>query len=233
MGGGELLRRIRCAPASPTSQPGLTISAAWGFSRGQSAPPAWHGNILGTYIQISAFETPFLWPFHQGRMQRVITPHLHHARLSPAQPRFCVLTPEPMTWQRLARPFLFCGCCSLLGQGAMEQERVAVCSRLGPGTGPSLPCASTSLCSHSSLGLCPERHKGQQQQEDMEAGDPCCARMSVPRGDLTATKALPNLPIGPEPLLAASAEPSSKTTESLEPKGCLDVIPRSLNIHFL
>lgn len=50
----------------------------------------------------------------------------------------------------------------------MEQESVAVCSRLGPGMGPSLPCASMSLCGRSSLGLCPERHKGQQQQEDVE-----------------------------------------------------------------
>lgn len=108
-----------------------------------------------------------------------------------------------------------------------------MCSRLGPGTGPSLPCASTSLCGSSSLGLCPERHKGQQQREDVEAGDPHCARTSVPHRDLTATKALPNLPIGSEPVLAALAEPSSKTTASLEPKGCLDVIPRSLNIHFL
>lgn len=98
----------------------------------------------------------------------------------------------------------------------MEQGSVAVCSRLGPGTGPSVPCASTSFCGHSSG---PERHKGQQQQEDMEAGDPCCASTSVPHRDLTATKALPNLPVRSEPVLAASAEPSSKTTESLEPKG--------------
>lgn len=46
-------------------------------------------------------------------------------------------------------------------------------------------------------------------------------------------KAFPNLPTGSEPVLAALAEPSSKTMESLEPKGCLDIIPRSLNIHFL
>lgn len=52
-------------------------------------------------------------------------------------------------------------------------------------------------------------------------------------GTSLPAKALPNLPIGSELALAVSAEPSSKTTESLEPKGCLDVIPRSLNIHFL
>lgn len=167
-------------------------------------------------------------------MQRLITLHNpHHARLPPAQPRFGVMTPEPVTWQRLACPFPFCGCGSLPRQSATEQESVAVCSRLGPGTGPGLPCASTSLCGRSSLGLCPERHKGQQQREDTEAGDSRCARTSVPCGNLAATKALPNPPVGSEPVLAVSAEPSSKTTESLEPKGYPDVIPRSLNIHLL
>lgn len=151
------MRRIRCAPACPTSQPGLMTSV--GESQHLQQGMGIFGGPTFKFLHLKPHFCSHK-SFHQGSMQRLLAPPPHHGRVSPAQPRFCVTTPEPMAWQRLAWPFPLCGCCSLLGQGATEQERVAVCSRMGPGTGPSLPCASTSLCSHSSLGLCPERHKG-------------------------------------------------------------------------
>lgn len=44
----------------PIRQPGLLTSSPSGFCRGQLALPAWQKGLLGTYIQISAFETLFL-----------------------------------------------------------------------------------------------------------------------------------------------------------------------------
>lgn len=80
------------------------------------------------------------------------------------------------------------------GRGVAEQESVAVCSGPGSGTPPSLPPASTSRCGRSSLGLCPERHKGHLQREDTET-------LAVPgrlshAGTSLPGKALPNPPAG-------------------------------------
>lgn len=41
-------------------QAGLLALSAPGFCREQLALPAWPGDLLGTYVQISVFETPFL-----------------------------------------------------------------------------------------------------------------------------------------------------------------------------
>lgn len=85
IGAGELLRRIRCAPASSTSQPGLMTSAAWGFHGGHLQ----HG--MGIFWG-PTFKFLHLRPhfsshksFHQGRMQRLISPPPCQAVSSSAQ----------------------------------------------------------------------------------------------------------------------------------------------------
>lgn len=148
---------------------------------------------------------------HWDRVRRLTTAHPHPTGLSPAQPRFLAITPEPVTWQRLGCPRPCRDLSSSLdvaGHPAVEQESVTVCSRLGPGTQPSLPPCQHVPLRPRLLGALPR-----------EAQGASAARRRGGRRSLLCQNICPaQAPHGPGklcqtflPAPSAPAEPSSKT----------------------